>query len=184
MIIQNQKNIQVNSEINNTIFETNRFLIENKTKLIQCAAFFGSFQIFKYLLLNNANLNSDLWIFAIHGRNYEIIYLLEEKCIECPLSEAVIELIKCNHNEMVEYLLNSFSTENSDNNNDKFLNTSLMSFNFAEIINFLEYKDPNYLLNLACKYDYCYIVDLLLNIQYIDVNKKMSVFVLLFEYDF
>lgn len=176
ILYQNLKNVSIDSKINDSIFETNRFLIENETNLIQYAAFYGSFRIFKYLLLNKACVDSHLWLFAIHGRNYEIIHLLEEKCVKCPFKSAVSESIKCHHNEMADYLLNSLSSESGNDNNDAFLNACMESFYFAEICNFIEYENPNYLLNLACKYDYCYIVDLLLKINDIDVNKKMAVF--------
>ena len=170
-----KKSIPINSTINNSLFETNRFLIENTVQLIEYAAFFGSFQIFKYLLLNKAAIGPDLWLFAIHGRNYEIIHLLEEKSIECPFKSAVSESIKCHHNEIADYFLNSVADESNHVDSNDFLNACLQSFYFEVVSSFLENKNPNYLLNLACKYDCCYIVDLLLKIKDIDVNKKMPV---------
>ena len=49
----NRNNFSLSSKIYHSIFETNSFLIEKKnTTLIEYAAFFGSFQIFQYLLMS------------------------------------------------------------------------------------------------------------------------------------
>ena len=56
--------------------------MRNETNLVEYAAFFGSIQIFKYLLVNQVKLIPSLWIYAIHSRNPEIIHLLEENNIE------------------------------------------------------------------------------------------------------
>ena len=49
------------TEINNSIFETNQFLMKKKVTLIEYAAFFGSIQIFKYLIMNGVDLTPSLW---------------------------------------------------------------------------------------------------------------------------
>ena len=61
------------SQISNSIFETNLFLIENIPTIIEYASFFGSIQIFQYLKYNNIKLEPSLWLCAIHGKNAEII---------------------------------------------------------------------------------------------------------------
>ena len=43
-----QNDILLNSEITESIFETNRFLLKKKPSIIEYASFFGSIQIFKY----------------------------------------------------------------------------------------------------------------------------------------
>ena len=48
------------------------------TTLIEYAAFFGSIQIFKYLVKNGVELYPSLWNFAIHGNNPELISFLED----------------------------------------------------------------------------------------------------------
>ena len=67
--------------LNDSIFETNRFLINKTPKLIEYAAFFGSIQIFNYLITNNAEIKPSMWLYAIHGKNAEIIHLIEENQI-------------------------------------------------------------------------------------------------------
>ena len=64
----------LNSQINQSIFETNNFLLKNEPTLIEYAAFFGSTQIFKYLYLNGVELIQSIWIYAIHSDNPEMIH--------------------------------------------------------------------------------------------------------------
>ena len=63
------------NKISSSFYETNSFLLKKKTiSLIEYSAFFGSIQIFQFLVFNNVDLNDDLWFYAIHGKNAEIIY--------------------------------------------------------------------------------------------------------------
>ena len=80
----NRENYSVNKEIEDSIFETNPFLMENKPSLIEYAAFFGSIQIFQYLKMNRAEMNPSLWLYAIHGQNAEIIHKLESESVPLP----------------------------------------------------------------------------------------------------
>ena len=90
----NRHNYYLDSKIEQSIYETNSFLlknsienpekqmykylnhkrlkIKNEISLIEYAAFYGSIQIFQYLRMNNASLNKSLWLYAIHGQNAEI----------------------------------------------------------------------------------------------------------------
>ena len=51
---------------------------KKKPTLIEYAAFNGSIQIFQYLKMNKVELNEELWSYAIHSGNAQIIHLLEE----------------------------------------------------------------------------------------------------------
>ena len=57
-----ENKVQISSEINHSIFETNPLLIDNKPTLIQYAAFFGSKRIFIYLLENGSKYDQSIWI--------------------------------------------------------------------------------------------------------------------------
>ena len=71
--------ISFSKKIDFSIFETNPYLLKKKNvNLIKCATFFGSIRFFKYMLLNNASLESSLWMYTIHGNNPEIIHILEQ----------------------------------------------------------------------------------------------------------
>ena len=117
----NQHNISPSSVILSSIFETNPFLIDNKnTTLIEYSAFFGSIQIFRYLLMNKAEIMPSLWLYTIHSKNAELIHLLESNEIPPPkfkrkekeeeensiknYEQCLIESIKCHHNDFAVYI--------------------------------------------------------------------------------
>ena len=77
-------NYSSNATIESSIYETNSFLYNKKPTLIEYATFFGSIEVFKYLRYQQAEMNSSLWIYAIHSQNAEIIHILEECFIELP----------------------------------------------------------------------------------------------------
>ncbi|KAK8897974.1 hypothetical protein M9Y10_000218 [Tritrichomonas musculus] len=172
----NQTNYPLDSTIKESIYETNYFFIKNQVKsneekrkftLIEYATFFGSIQIFKYLQIKGIKLTNDLWPLAIHGKNNEIIYILQENKIEpnhyCGLYfECIKESIKCHHNEIVDYLLTNYSQ-------CEVFYHSLKNYNFAfiqiEMINDSSFFD-------LCKYDYYVFVDYLLKNGNFDLNQK------------
>ena len=102
-------NLSLNIKIAESIFETHPLLVEKQATLIEYAAFFGSIQIFNYLRMNNVKLTPSLWIYAIHGRNSEIIHILEDNHVkpeDTTFTECLVESIKCHHNEIAEYIEN------------------------------------------------------------------------------
>ena len=78
IIYVNKTNLSCKSNIECSVFETNSLLHGKNVSLIEYASFYGSLQIFQYLRMNNAILTPSLWYYAIHGKNAEIIHLLEE----------------------------------------------------------------------------------------------------------
>ena len=111
VIYMNKTNTSYSKTITRSIFETNHFLMElRSTSLIEYSAFFGSIQIFKFLHLNNADLKPSIWLYAIHGKNPDIIHFLENNHIE-PLynnfDKCFEEAVKCHNNEIASYFLNN-----------------------------------------------------------------------------
>ena len=104
----NKNNFSLKFKIKASIFETNSFLINRTPTMIEYSAFFGSFQIFQYLFKNEVEVDSNLWLYAIHGKNPEIIHFLEEIEIE-PNIKCIKESIKFFHNEITEYLFDNYS---------------------------------------------------------------------------
>ena len=79
IIYTNKNLIPLNSKITESIFETNPFLIDmndsimyKNSTLIEYAAFYGSLQILRYLVMNSVKLTPSLWIYAIHSANPEL----------------------------------------------------------------------------------------------------------------
>ena len=122
IIYVNQKCISLNSKINFSFFETNSYLINKSTTLIEYAAFFGSIQIFQYLRLNNVQLTPSLWGYAIHSNNGEIIHILESNEIkpiklddeEDPYESILKESILCHHNDVANYINNNLLKQFKD----------------------------------------------------------------------
>ena len=120
-----RSNYSLSSQIVPSIFETNSFLLEGKnTTLIEYSAFFGSIQIFQYLMINEVKLTPSLWLYAIHSNNAELIHMLETSNVIPPKFEnkseiefngpdneylrCLTESIKCHHNDFADYFDNNF----------------------------------------------------------------------------
>ena len=73
-------NLSLKSEIKESIFETNQLLTDkNDVKLIEYASFHGSNDINKYMENKpGVKLISDMWIYAVHSCNAELIRYLED----------------------------------------------------------------------------------------------------------
>lgn len=175
-----QKLISPSSNIKPSIFETNPFLIDKETSLIEYASFFGSYQIFKYLELSNAELKPSLWLYTIHGNNSEIIHRLEELHIEPndkTFTECFVEAIKCHHNNMAVYIKNNLM--NLDINNDDVNQNNFDKNDVAYGFRFFNYDFVKNNLKLqsiflfACYYNHLKIVDILSKNNEVDINEKM-----------
>ena len=177
VIYINQNNIQFSSEINHSIFETNHFLLKRNTSLIEYAAFFGSIQIFQYLQLNNSEMTSHLWLFAIHGKNPEIIQILIENNIkpeDDTYVECLQESIKCHHNDIANYIIDNLMPLNIEINEENFIfNKHAFGFhyhNYEFIQNFQNYQ---FIFYYACLFDYFTIVKLLVSENKINLTLKI-----------
>ena len=72
-------------------------------------------------------MNSNLWFFAIHSNNLEMIQILEENNVDAPFSSYELcfkESIKCYHNNIALYIKNKYlsNDEKEDLENIQFLN--------------------------------------------------------------
>ena len=184
------KNIlSLNSEISPSIYETNHFLIknnDNELTLIKYATFFGSIQIFQYLRMNGVELTPSLWLFAIHGKNADIIHLLEENHINPtdtnnswsfdreleidPYSECNKESIKCHHIDISNYIqTNLMQKEKLENNFIQNIKNYNFSFIQSDLINEKSFCG-------ICEYGYYSIANHLLKNNDIDINKILIEF--------
>ena len=191
IIYVNRNNIPLDSSIEESIYETNPFLNEMQTEfeiicsitkkpndsyhekmvsLIKYAAFFGSIQIFNYLRLNGVELTQSIWPYAIHGRNPEIIKILEDVDIDEKtdkiFKQCFVDSIKCHHNDIANYFLINFLENQKENLKDEF-DQSFKYYNFA----FMQDESVNEsLFECFCIYDYYIFVDALLKVQSIDIK--------------
>ena len=182
-------NISPQLTIKPSIYETNSFLYKKHTTLIEYSAFYGSIQIFKYLHHRKAELNESIWLYAIHGKNAEIIQFLEEnkiKTIQDSLQYLIVESIKCHHNEIADYFKSNFNTREKIYFN-YLKRKALKYYNFTYFTN----NDVNDLISSCkndqklnipyylCKYDYYSIVEYLVNSkseEIIDINNQYKIY--------
>lgn len=120
----NKNDTSVDSLLSDSIYETNSFLYKNSPSIIEYASFYGSIQIFKYLIGQGATINSNIWLYAIHGNDPEIILYLIENEIEPPSEKnqtpdsiyrkCFNESIKCHHNNIKDYIEQNFKQKEVD----------------------------------------------------------------------
>ena len=169
----NRANISVSSQINSSFFETNSFLLKKETvSLIEYSAFFGSIQIFQFLVLNEVDLTDDLWLYAIHGKNSEIIHYLESLHIEPKdktYNECLKESIKCHHNEIAEYIQNNLLTE-INTTHDNIKRWGIQFYNYKYIPKIIE---NNYSFFYFSLYNYDTLVKLYIEEEKDEIEKKI-----------
>ena len=165
-----QTSYSLNSTIKPSIYETNSLLLKKEdVSLIEYAAFYGSKEIFDYLILNNINLTQSLWEYAIHGKNADIIHALEKNKIQPDGSYEIIfkESIKCHHNAIADYIeMNYLEKQNLDET----LIHSLKYYNFYFIqAQMVDEKVMPYLI----QYDYDFLVDIFADEEGFDANMNL-----------
>lgn len=166
IIYINQTNININSTINQSIFETNNYLISRKLTLIEYAAFYGSIRIFIYLQSKNVELTASLWFDAILGRNAELLSRIVETVTK-PSHTYLFYLelaINAFHNEIAFYIIDNFIP-----NNENVENLGLKYYNFDFILPETINKSSFFIL---CQYKFEYLVKILL--KEIEVNSKKN----------
>lgn len=181
VIYLNKNNIPFTAEIVPSIFETNYYLNKKKATLIEYSAFYGSIQIFKFLLLNKVPLTPSIWLYFIHGRNNELIHLLEEKNVEKPDNswEAILkESIKCHHNEISNYILSNYIDESNEKNDieNKFdENIYAYGFHYYNYEFIPDDIQNKYIFYYACRYNFIEIVKILLKDKNLDINSSIKI---------
>ena len=127
IVYVNLNNIRLQCYVEESIFETNSFLItdENdksikKVKLIEYAAFFESNESINYMKMNKVELIPSLWLYTVHSSNAELIKDLEDNHVLPPdndYEQVLKESIKCHHKDVVNYIIDNLINEEELNNN-------------------------------------------------------------------
>lgn len=79
-------------------------------------------------------MNSSLWIYAIHSNNPELFNILENEKIKPPNNKFEIclaEAIKCHHNNMARYVIDSLLTNEDYLSNDDVLESIFRYYNYS-----------------------------------------------------
>ena len=176
IIYVNKTNLSSNSFIEISIYETNPLLLKIEPTIIEYCAFYGSIKVFKYLFQNGAKITPDLWIYAIHGNNPELISFLEDNKIkpkDDSYEKCLKESIKCHHNDMADYLKNNYINDNDDKNMS-YYNVYSYAFCYHNYAYFPENLiDHKFVFFYACQYDYINIVDYLMKTKNININEMV-----------
>lgn len=172
-----QPEYSVNDKIPLSFFESNPFLLSHKATLIEYAAFFGSINIFNYLLENNALKSPEAWLYAIHGKNMDIIKSLE-RCFVIPKEfhkSCLLESIRCHHNDIAELILHNHPEIHLD---DEALSVCFESHNYSAIRSHFDLDPSKYneLFVIAFKYDYYLILEELIKANSFDMNNRIILF--------
>ena len=155
--------------------------MHHEVTLIEYAFFFGSIQIVKYLHLSGVEIDSKSWLFAIHGRNPELIYFLEENNIKAPENDFDIcfyESIESHHNEIALYIQTNYlnDQENQRKKLESFgINTysnCLKCHNYELLPD--EFFNSKFVLLYLIKYGYLKLFQLFLKAKNIDLNAKIE----------
>lgn len=127
--------VKLDTKIEESFYETNSYINKYQgsyiyqPKLAHYACFFGSIQIFKFLISNKVQLDGSLWNYAIHGRNMEIIHILEQQKIK-PMNNSNFFMrdddskfdkcfdfaMKNFHNDIANYIHQNYLLKNNKNN--------------------------------------------------------------------
>ncbi|KAK8883486.1 hypothetical protein M9Y10_042578 [Tritrichomonas musculus] len=177
----NKTNLSLENYIETSIFETNELLMKNnkEIKIIEYAAFYGSNEIIRYMHKNGATMRSNIWYYAIHSGDAELIKYLEDNKISPPKDtyESILrESIKCHHNDVSRYIINYLIDEEEMKNN--------IENNFEENLYRYSFEYRNYCFlpeNIKCKYTFYYLcefdyytpVKLYLEQENIDINSTV-----------
>lgn len=105
-----KNNYNIENEIPQSHFEMHQILFNAKP--IEYAAFFGSINIFKFLLNKDNNINfGNLLEYAIAGGNIDIIHIIENESHDDDIksNQRLLELaILYMNNELIEYIVHSY----------------------------------------------------------------------------
>lgn len=159
IVYVNTKNYPLNSKIKVSVYETNPVLMKDEINLIKYAAFYGSVQIFKYLIGNNAEVSTKACCLAVYSDNSEMINCIEEYLIDKSLCYSVfLEAVKCNNNDVANFILKNYDNIISKQIDLKStLQYCLKYHNYLFYPNNIKIEDS---LLYFCKFDYLPLIKL------------------------
>ncbi|KAK8871454.1 hypothetical protein M9Y10_007183 [Tritrichomonas musculus] len=165
----NNTNFPISDKLKPSIFETCHFLIKSNPSPIEYAAFFGSIQICKYLLLRDVSFDDSIGKFVINGRNLDLFHIFEDRHINMKSMNCLSQAVRYRYYDIMNYII-----ENSDVGKDE-INNAIFQFclkyhNFECLPNDHDLKSS---FGNLVKYDYVFLVGYLLDMGSVDVNERI-----------
>lgn len=161
-------------------YETNSFLNKKGATLIEYTAYFGSINIFKYLINNKVRMSQSLWLYAIYGQNIEILKIMKNSNVmpfETDIKKLYTKSIKSHHVEVAKFICDNFYSDKNEEDFNDFQKFDRFEYSFKyhnyscfpETLNKLNY------FYYLCQYNYIRIVELLLDSDdfNIDINSRV-----------
>lgn len=149
IILKNNVNL-VDFKFKKSRYELSEFINENEPSLIETAAFYGSVEIFKYLLMQEVPLSQKLPSFTISGGNTELFGIIEDlfDLYNISFFDNIEAAIRYHRNDIFEYLRSNslFNNEYTNSNesavfsdsNELILHSFIKSIEYYNISIFLE----------------------------------------------
>lgn len=179
--IKMQKGMEINMKLNNQLYDSCEYpLKEDKMpNLFEYSAYKGSIEICKFLSLHEAKLEDQCWFYTIHGRNADLIHLIEELKIECDYQKAFRYAIKCHNNAIADYIFNQYLDNNSIIPG---IIEAIKSYNFSYLKILIpqldkdEKKDDLSIINELIRCGYCNTINHIISLNHnqIDLKECMS----------
>lgn len=169
-----QNSINLNMTIKPSYIETNQFLIDKNPSLIEYAAFFGSINIFKYFISNKIKLEPSIVLYAIHGKNHEIIHLILDNT-KADSKETLMfyeESIKCHHNDIAMFFETNY-IQHYQLQSIQILQAIVNSYNFEFIRDYIIYQ----CFFDICRNDYYFLVENILKLEKYTKFESKKIFI-------
>lgn len=181
-------NLNLRSELGTSIFETNTFLIKNNPTIIEYAEFYGSIEIFQYLLLNGVQMNPISWFYTIHGNNAEMVHILEDHHVSTIFHGSYSKCLEASiqfHNKAVaDYVYDNLIKdkhlfiEEHSSYDENILNYCFHYYNFVCLPD--RYCIP-FTFYYLCQYNYYNLVVMFLEKNTVDLNHKIHSITFFFD---
>lgn len=101
--LSSQTKFNLKEEIEMTFYLKNSFL--KKASLIEISAFYSAIKIFKFLIMSNVTVSSNLAEYAVAGGNFEIIHICED--YNCDFKNTPQIAIRFHRNDIFYWLIES-----------------------------------------------------------------------------
>lgn len=156
------------------------FKKKNMPSMIDYAAFYGSVNVFKYLMMNNSKITQKTMEYAVYGGCYEIIHILENT--NCPNSSALEASIRVHNNELYDYFINTVGLKHDS----KTIIRTVINYNikvFKEILSdedsfnnlpLISNKSGSSLLGISISQIFPDFTEMFINIEGFDINKPQA----------
>lgn len=180
--IISKNNLNYDLEIPYSLFEDISCFFKKKSmpKMIDYAAFYGSVNVFKYLLMNDSKITEKTLEFAVYGGSYEIIHILESA--KCPYSDALEASIRVHNNELYDYFINSVGLQHTKktiiravlNYNIKVIKEILQDETLYDMIPSISNHIGSSILGITISQDFPDLTEMFANIKGFDLNKPQE----------